>query len=564
MQPVAFGPGQPAAPSHPELVEPRIFNLQPGRNAIQTPRAYEALSFADLRALCDTYDAARIAIESRKDEARGWNWDIRVKPVPGLDRKAQKARADTFIEDIALVKGFLATPDQDNAFETWLMMLLEDLFAIDAPTIYLRPTRGAELYAAEVVDGATIRPLVDFYGRTPRLYTTDVPAPHFHDWQSNPDGQGLTCSVCKWPAAYGQTIQGTTWTYFAAYEMIYEPFHQSVTSPYGTPPIYWVLLTANRALRRQTMDMANFTDGNIPAALYGVPDTWTAGQIAELQELIDTALRGDDKARSRMVFVPSGSLNRINPEPTTAVEEWLRNITFAAFGTASFELGFEPNSGLGGAGFGDASRSNAEKRGSKPLSQYLAGLFNRILAGPMHQPQLEFFWRGLGETEDQLKEAQRDEIFWRMGVKGTDEMREDIGSDPVGLEPTVYDPKIGVVPISALLSTATATAAAENALMDETLAPSGAGPEKAETAAVASAQPGALTTAENADTPMGKAADFAAWRRKALRAVKDGRDPARFNSTEIDPETQALIRERLAKAHTPADVRAAFSTEVLA
>ena len=557
-----LGPGIPTAPIHPEQRDPRIFSYQPGRNIIQTPRAYEPVTFDMLLGLCDNYDVARIAIEARKEEARGWSWDVRVKPVPGLTRPDQRARAAQFSDQLARVRGFLTTPDQDNSFETWLMMLAEDIFTIDAPTIYLRPTLGGTLYAAEVVDGATIRPLIDQYGRTPRLYTNTIPAPHQHDWVADAVAETRNCSICNWPAAYGQTIRGTTWNYWAAYEMIYEPYHQNTRSPYGSPPIYWVLLAVNRALRRQTADLARFTEGNIPAAFYKVPEGWTPDQIQQLQGILDDLLSGSDAGRSRIRLMPGGNgagLDPIIPEPKNDVEAWLMHITAAAFGTSAYELGFEPDSGLGGAGFGDASRANAEKRGSKPLSEYLQSLMNRIIAGPLGLPEIEFFWRGLGQTEDQLKEAQRDEIRWKAGAYSADEWREDMGLDPIGMEPTVFDPKIGVVMVSDLLRTAQAVAQVAGTQTEAQLTTG------SPTTPVASAVPGALTTAENAEPPLTtKSADddLRAWRRKAIRALAAGKDPARFNSALIDDDLQQSIRGRLAKAHTAGDVREIFTSEV--
>ena len=45
--------------------------------------------------------------------------------------------------------------------------IVEDQLVIDAPAIYLRRDRGGQPWAAEVVDGSTILPLVDATGRRP-------------------------------------------------------------------------------------------------------------------------------------------------------------------------------------------------------------------------------------------------------------------------------------------------------------------------------------------------------------------------------------------------------------
>ena len=471
-----MGPGLPVAPAHPEEVEPRRWDYQPGRNIISAPRAYEPTSFAALRRLCDNYDVARLAIEARKDEARGWEWDIRVRPIPGMKREDQKARAAEFRTELETVRGFLLTPNQEDDFGTWLTMYLEDLFAIDAATLYLRPTRGGQLYGAEVVDGATIRPIVDTYGRVP-----EPPLP-----------------------AYGQTIKGVTWTYFTRDELLYAPYHQSATSPYGFPPMEWILLTVNRALRRQTLDLSRYTEGT---------------------------------------------------EPSTDVERWLMHLTAAAYGTSAYELGFEPSgSGLGGAGFGEASAHSTERRGAKPLAAHVKGILDFLIAKHMGRPELEFVWRDLGHSADLLAQAQRDEIYWKIGARGTDEIREDVlGLDPIGLGPTVFDPKLGVVLVADVLA---------GALTGE--API-AGEDAVGTPAIqkpASAAPGETTVGAAIPPPqtvtMTKAAELRRWRTKALRSVKDGRDPTHFASDVLSPDERAAISAGLAAASDAGAVRSLF------
>ena len=52
-------------------------------------------------------------------------------------------------------------------------MVLEDLFVLDAPALYVRRTVGGTLYAIEPIDGATIKRVLDDHPggrcRLPRL-----------------------------------------------------------------------------------------------------------------------------------------------------------------------------------------------------------------------------------------------------------------------------------------------------------------------------------------------------------------------------------------------------------
>ena len=65
-------------------------------------------------------------------------------------------------------------------------MLLEDPLVIDAATIYPRYDRGGNLYSLDVIDGATIKPLIGEDGRAP-----EAPDPAYqqilHGTGSSPD-----------------------------------------------------------------------------------------------------------------------------------------------------------------------------------------------------------------------------------------------------------------------------------------------------------------------------------------------------------------------------------------
>ncbi|MGN8097172.1 hypothetical protein [Methylobacterium sp. 22177] len=54
-------------PLAPAEVAGRRFDYPPGYNLNTTARAYEPVSFAQLRRLADGYDLLRLVIETRKD-----------------------------------------------------------------------------------------------------------------------------------------------------------------------------------------------------------------------------------------------------------------------------------------------------------------------------------------------------------------------------------------------------------------------------------------------------------------------------------------------------------------
>ena len=72
-----FSPGYPLAPPEPERV--RLWDFPVGVNTVYTPRSYEPISFAELRALAEAHDITRLAIETRKDQLEKLDWTIKPR-----------------------------------------------------------------------------------------------------------------------------------------------------------------------------------------------------------------------------------------------------------------------------------------------------------------------------------------------------------------------------------------------------------------------------------------------------------------------------------------------------
>ena len=76
-------------PSAPPEVAGRRFDYPTGYNLNTTARAYEPVSFVQLRRLADGYDLLRLVIETRKDQAARMKWAIKPREAGRLtDAKA--------------------------------------------------------------------------------------------------------------------------------------------------------------------------------------------------------------------------------------------------------------------------------------------------------------------------------------------------------------------------------------------------------------------------------------------------------------------------------------------
>ena len=207
-------------------------------------------------------------IETRKDQIAAMNWTVRPRLTGARAGAAARSGA---------IRDFLAMPDRRHDFATWLRMLIEDMLVIDAATLYPRYARSGSLYALDVVDGATIKPLIAEDGRSP--------AP--------PD------------PAYQQVLHGVPAADFATDELLYLPRNVRSHRLYGFSPVEQIALTINIALRREQATLDYYNTGSIPDSFATLPKEWTVDQIRQFQDYFDALMSGN-LARRRMVkFMPA-------------------------------------------------------------------------------------------------------------------------------------------------------------------------------------------------------------------------------------------------------------------
>lgn len=380
----AFGPGVPlpVASEIPQPAAPRQFQFPIGVNTTIQPRGeYQQLTpFDQLRTLASAYDVAALCIATRIEELQGLKWAVVAR-----DKKAQAAEHGV----CDALAAYFARPDGQAEYSAWLSMLLYDLFAIDALTLYRRPNRGGGFYGLDVIDGATIKPLVDERGRT---------------------------------VAYQQIVYGRPEAEFSPAELIYRPRWTRSFTPYGLPPTELVILRVNTAIRKQALDLAYFTDGNVPAGFMAPPDgLLDPQQVQQFEEWFNADLQGNDRTRARVKFLPwKAQFQETRPfSYDTKIDDWMMRITCAAYGVTPQELGFTD-------GVNRANGENLEnityRRGIGPLSIWLKGLFDGIIQRDLGQPQLEWQWH-FGESEDVTRLAQTDAAYLAAGVISPDEVR---------------------------------------------------------------------------------------------------------------------------------------------
>ncbi len=394
-----FGPLAPLSPIAPPDVAGRQFDFPSGYNIATTPRSFEPISFHDLRALAESYDLLRLVIETRKDQIERLPWRLRVKAGCAGPDAARLKELTRFFE----------RPDGEHDFSAWLRMLLEDLFVIDAPTLWRQRRRNGDLFALHPLDGATIKRVIDDWGRTPQPY----------------QDAGETV----YPAAFQQVLKGYPAVDYCARDIIYAPRNSRTGRVYGFSPVEQIVMTVTTALKRQIFTLSHFTEGNIPESLIGVPENWTPDQIKNFQDYWDAYFTGDLAARRRAKFVPGGVAKTFiqtkEPELKGAFDEWLARIVCYAFSVSPQALISQINRATG-----ETQKEMAEEEGLRPILNWAKRLIDGVLAEDFDEPGVEFVF-GQDERIDANQQAQALTSYVAAGILTRNEARVKLGQPPV-------------------------------------------------------------------------------------------------------------------------------------
>jgi hypothetical protein len=386
-----FGPQQPLAPQAPPEVKGRQWDYPFGVNLSYTPRADAGMSFAELRALADSLPLLRLVIETRKDQIAGLSYAVRARDPSGAGDAGARIRSTL---------AFLARPDRRHAFAPWLRMVLEDMLVIDAACLYPRFDRGGALYSLDVIDGATLTPLIGLDGRAP-----EPPDP-----------------------AYQQVLHGVPAADFTADELMYLPRNLRSHRLYGLSPVEQIAMTVNIALRRDMATLDYYRMGSVPDAFATLPKEWTVDQIKQFQEYFDALLSGNLGRRRMVKFMPADFKLTQTREPPLKdqYDEWLARIICYAFSVPVSAFVSQVNRATS-----ETLRAQATQEGLVPLKAWVKGALDEVVQVHLRQPDLEFVWVG-DDAVDPLQQAQTLNILVAAGIKTKEEARADLGLAPQG------------------------------------------------------------------------------------------------------------------------------------
>jgi hypothetical protein len=393
-----FGPAVPIRPqANPEDVAGREFDYPQSINLNITPRQYETISFLQLRALADNYDLLRILIERRKDQMQTVTGSF--LPIQAAGEQTRKPADDR----CQRLQEMFLYPDRRLPFSLWQRKLMEEMFVIDAPTLYVRRNYNNEPVSFEIMDGSMI---------IPRLYTDGRP----------PEPPRI---------AYTQILKGTPAIHYRADELVYWPRNPRAGRLYGKSPVEQILTTVLIGLRRETHKLGFYTDGNMPDALMPAPDDWTAEDIRRFQAAFDARMRDPRKRFNKITFVPGGGKPPVFTRSEAVLfgpfDEWLARVCTYALS--------EPNTAFvqqNNRAVAETANEAALAGGQNSLMIWWKSLLDHIVQKICGYPDLEYVYDDKSDIDPaELIEQQLPAMA--EGLVSGDELRGKMGLEPVGL-----------------------------------------------------------------------------------------------------------------------------------
>lgn len=463
IQPVGIDPpGDSGRPAPRRFQYPVGWNLpvgQPGSEGIKLT------TFATLRAVADMYSVARSCVDKRINEIVGLDWDIVPTKAAEHAMKGDPDLRDDFEARRAVVKEFFAHPDSDRAkfptFATWLTSLLEDRFVIDAVAIYLHPPRrpgggpfGSDLASLDLLDGSTIRPLLDLSGATPPPPTVAYQA---YEW--GVPRVDLTSLLTDSDIEVDDVPVGE----YRADQLIYLRETPRNFTPYGFSCVEKALLPISIGLARQQFQYDYFSEGSVPGQwITPGPDIATPAQIRQLQDALN-AMAGDIGAKHRIIVLPPGS--KADPQKPAPLadqfDEWIVSQVAMPFGLSAMDLGVTPR--VSAVQSPSESRMLSQvntDRGSQTriepvISALKADLFDYVIHKVFRQTDMEFSW-GLTQVGQSRDDRINQHVtMTKNGLESIDEARVALGNTPWGLPETSVPLVItatGPVPLSTVVA----------------------------------------------------------------------------------------------------------------
>ena len=448
----AFGPREPRTPvpidGPPpgyERPEPRRWEYPPGWNLSGGKPGTEGLklaSFLQLRAFADSYSIVRAAIEVRKQEILGIEWEITPTRDARLRMKENPGALEEWTKRKDEATAFFSRPDPEyQNYSAWMSAALEELFVTDSLSLYVHPSRlpghgvlGSSVAALDLIDGTTIRPVLDVRGGKPK-----PPNPAYQQFLWGVPRVDMMSVILG--NDFSETPNAKEVREYRGDQLLYLPYIRRSWTPYGFPGLERALLPVVTGLKQQQFVLEFFTEGSIPG-MFVVPGPGidTPEQIRKLQDTLNY-LAGDQAWKHKIIVLPHGSSSEQHkaPELATQFDETIVVQTCMAYEVQPNEIGFPMGMNSKGLSIGGSATAAEvgddarQRKATKPLLRWLkVSVFDFMLQQVFGQDDMEWTWIGWQDEDDMSQKADRMMKEVIQGGRTIDEYRTEVGLDPFG------------------------------------------------------------------------------------------------------------------------------------
>jgi hypothetical protein len=431
---VPFGPGNPIIPGAINPVnpltgrpEPRRYEYQVAQNINIVPT--RLVPFSTLRDAGDSIDILRRCIEVTKAKMNGLQFDIvlgsdaseKIAAESGGDHVRAMAKArEKYTDEINRLREFWENPDKSNGYtwQDWINIAIEDILVIDALAVYPQPTVGGDLYGFQILDGSTIKPLIDDRGMRPMspnaafqqiLY--GFPRSEFAATEEDPKADGE----------------------FTSDQLAYMVRNRRSTTVYGFSPVERALPLADIYLRRQQWIRAEYTDGVMPELMFTTDEDWGTNPdlLLAYERILNDDLAGQTEQRKRARLLPKGLTPIVNEgygeKFKDTLDDYLVTSICGHFGVQPSEIGFSPKGGLGGAGYSEGQAENGEALGIGPLANWISKQLTNLSYTYLGMPRELEFKLMTSQRMDTEENARKNQIEVTSAGKSVNERRSELG-----------------------------------------------------------------------------------------------------------------------------------------
>jgi hypothetical protein len=431
---VPFGPGNPIIPGAINPInpltgrpEPRRYEYQVAQNINIVPT--RLVPFSTLRDAGDSIDILRRCIEVTKSKMNGLDFDIvlgsdaseKIAAESGGDHVRAMAKArEKYTDEINRLREFWENPDKANGYtwQDWINIAVEDILVIDALAVYPQPTVGGDLYGFQILDGSTIKPLIDDRGMRPlppnaafQQILYGFPRSEFAATEEDPKADGE----------------------FTADQLAYMVRNRRSTTVYGFSPVERALPLADIYLRRQQWIRAEYTDGVMPELMFTTDEDWGTNPdlLLAYERILNDDLAGQTEQRKRARLLPKGLTPIVNEgygeKFKDTLDDYLVTSICGHFGVQPSEIGFSPKGGLGGAGYSEGQAENGEALGIGPLANWISKQLTNLSYTYLGMPRELEFKLMTSQRMDTEENARKNQIEVTSAGKSVNERRSELG-----------------------------------------------------------------------------------------------------------------------------------------